>query len=250
VTRSPVFSPTPDFARSSPEVNSLSSTSTQPAGTHSPYLLPHPPLGYVIRVARISSEEQSIWRMARKGWELMADSLWHGTEPWVADGATFPSDLVLQTIRYQLFSPSITCYTPSAIRSSPNEIRFTRNAGYRFFSQADALTVHCGGQPPKTWWEGTDWSNPITTEAWLTTVYTIFLTFQPKDRENSRERETRVPASFTGGVWSKSFRSRMTRLHGGIKAREIMYAGTWPFRNLTRSVRRLRYASPTRISIP
>jgi hypothetical protein len=49
--------------------------------------------------------------MARKGWELMADSLWHGTEPWVADGATFPADLVLQAIRYQLFSPSITCYT-------------------------------------------------------------------------------------------------------------------------------------------
>ena len=45
--------------------------------------------------------------MARKGWELMAD------------GATFPSDLALHVIRYQLLSPSITCYTPSAIRSSP-----------------------------------------------------------------------------------------------------------------------------------
>ena len=37
------------------------------------------------------------------------------------------------------------------------------------------------------------------------------------------EGETRVPAAFTGSVWSESFRSRMTRLHGGIKAREIMY---------------------------
>ena len=26
-----------------------------------------------------------------------------------------------------------------------------------------------------------------------------------------------------GSVWSKSFRPRITRLHGGIKAREIMY---------------------------
>ena len=36
-----------------------------------------------------------------------------------------------------------------------------------------------------------------------------------------------------GSVWSKSFRPRITRLHGGIKAREIMYQGTWPFGNLT-----------------
>ena len=47
---------------------------------------------------------------------------------------------------------------------------------------------------------------------------------------------------FLGSVWSESFRSRITRLHGGIKAREIMYWGTWPSGNLTRSTRRLRYA--------
>src|SRR3954469_22316751 len=40
---------------------------------------------------------------------------------------------------------------------------------------------------------------------------------------NSIEGETRVPIAFPGSVWSKSFRSRMARLHGGIKAREIMY---------------------------
>ena len=45
-----------------------------------------------------------------------------------------------------------------------------------------------------------------------------------------------------GSVWSKSFRSRMTRLHGGIKAREIMYGGTLTlgFNPLTE----LRYALP------
>src|SRR6478609_4866394 len=40
---------------------------------------------------------------------------------------------------------------------------------------------------------------------------------------NHVEGETRVPIAFSGNVWSKSFRSRMARLHGGIKAREIMY---------------------------
>jgi len=49
---------------------------------------------------------------------------------------------------------------------------------------------------------------------------------------------------FLGSVWSESFRSRMTRLHGGIKAREIMYWGTWPSGILTRSTRRLRGAFP------
>jgi hypothetical protein len=43
--------------------------------------------------------------------------------------------------------------------------------------------------------------------------------------KNRSKRKTRVPAFFflRESVWSKSFRPPITRLHGGIKTREIMY---------------------------
>jgi len=70
--------------------------------------------------------------MAYGLWQDEAGNLWlmacgTGQKKRATDGITFRSDLVLQAIGYKLISPSITCYTPSAIRSFPNEIRFTSN---------------------------------------------------------------------------------------------------------------------------
>jgi hypothetical protein len=52
----------------------------------------------------------------------MADGLVARDRKMSLDGVTVPSDLVLQAIRYQLFSPSITCYMPSAICSGPQSL--------------------------------------------------------------------------------------------------------------------------------
>ena len=59
---------------------------------------------------------------------------------------------------------------------------------------------------------------------------------------NHIEGETRVPIAFIGSVWSKSFRSRMARLHGGIKAREIMYWWYMAFLEFNPLARRRRHA--------
>src|ERR1043165_7409293 len=61
---------------------------------------------------------------------------------------------------------------------------------------------------------------------------------------NQIEGETRVPIAFSGNVWSKSFRSRMARLHGGIKAREIMYWWYMAFLEFTPLGRRCRHVFP------
>ena len=51
----------------------------------------------------------------------------------------------------------------------------------------------------------------------------IFVTSLLQDRKISLKGKLGFRLPLLGSVWSKSFRSRMTRLHGGIKAREIMY---------------------------
>ena len=49
------------------------------------------------------------------------------------------------------------------------------------------------------------------------------VTFVRQGRKIAVKGKLGFRLSLLGSVWSESFRSRMTRLHGGIKAREIMY---------------------------
>jgi hypothetical protein len=51
----------------------------------------------------------------------------------------------------------------------------------------------------------------------------IFVTLVQQGRKIAVKGKLGFRLPVQGSVWSESFRSRMTRLHGGIKAREIMY---------------------------
>ena len=54
-------------------------------------------------------------------------------------------------------------------------------------------------------------------------VWAIFVTLVRQGRKIAAKGKLGFRLPLRGSVWSESFRSRITRLHGGIKAREIMY---------------------------